>query len=75
MKTVYVTHSVLTTARFCMVVKDEADLKEQLAAREAAVRAQPFVAKPDRDKSGKPVLFELSKDWDCFTPKPWSPTE
>jgi hypothetical protein len=74
-KTVYVTHTVLTTARFCMVVKDEADLKEQLTAREAAVRAQPFVAKPDRDKSGKPVFFELSKDWDSFMPKPWVPGE
>lgn len=75
MKTIYVTHTVLTTARFCMVVKDEADLKQQLADREAAVRAAPFVSKPDRDKSGKPAFFELSKDWDCFTPKPWVPGE
>jgi hypothetical protein len=75
MKTVYVTHTVLTTARFCLVVADEDDLKAQLAQREAAVRAQPFVAKPDRDKAGKPQFFELSKDWDGFTPKPWDPKE
>ncbi len=75
MKTVYVTHTVLTTAKFCMVVKDEEDLKKQLAEREASLRAQPFVAKPDRDKSGKLLMHELSKDWDGFYPKPWDPSE
>lgn len=73
MKTVYVTHSVLTTARFCMVVKDEEDLKQQLVEREATLRAQPFVGKVDRDKAGKPLMHQMSKDWDDFYPQPWVP--
>lgn len=72
MKTVYVTHTVLTTKQFCMVVKDEADLAAQLATREASIKAQPFVAKLDRDKAGKPVFHELSPDWNGFEPLTWS---
>ena len=47
--TVYVDLPVLATERHCLVITDEADLKRQLAEREAALRAAPYVANKDWD--------------------------
>lgn len=64
MKTVYVTHQILTTGRFCLVVQDEADLAEQLAERELIMREDAkWTPKVDRDKAGKPLFFEMGPDW------------
>jgi len=62
--TVYVDLPVLTTERHCLVITDEDDLKRQLAEREAALRAAPYVAKSQRDKQGKLITYQLNKDWD-----------
>jgi hypothetical protein len=62
--TVYVDLPVLATERHCLVIVDEADLKQQLAEREAALRTAPYVAKPQRDKQGKLITYQLNKDWD-----------
>lgn len=76
MKLYYVEHSVVTTARYALVAKDDDDLKRVLAEREAAVKAAPFVAKLQRDKSGNPIGFEMSKDWDCGIAGPtWNGTK
>lgn len=65
---VYVEHSVLVTERAAYIVFDEADLKLQIAQREAALRASVLVAKVDRDKQGKPVLHLLGVDWEIERP-------
>ena len=63
MTLIYVTRPRLREQVVAMVVKDEADLKAQLAAHEASLRAAPYVAKPQRDKSGNLTLHQLNKDW------------
>lgn len=64
---IYVDVPVVAVERVAFVVKDEADLKAQLAEREASFRAQPFTTKPQRVKGadGKEVLsfHQLSPDW------------
>lgn len=62
--TVYVDLPALTIQRHCLVIIDEDDLKRQLAEREAALRAAPYNAKPQRDKQGKLITYQLNKDWD-----------
>ncbi len=61
---VYVERSVLVTQRWAYTCADEADLKQQLEKAEVALKDQPFVAKIERDKSGKVVFTQLSKDWE-----------
>ena len=46
-----------------MVVRDEDDLTAQLNAAEAEFKAEPFSAKPQKDKQGKLVLHQMNKDW------------
>ena len=61
--TVQVELSVLTTEHHVLVVLDEADVKRQLAEREATLRATAFVAKAQRDKKGGLIMHQLNKDW------------
>jgi len=63
MKLIYVKRSVVTEESFAMVVRDEDDLKAQLAKCEEEFKAVPFVAKPEKDKQGKLVLHQMNKDW------------
>jgi hypothetical protein len=63
--TVYVDRPVLTTESVCMVVLDEADLKAQLDAHEAELRAAPYQAKIDKDpKTKQAKLYRLGEGWD-----------
>ena len=55
--------SVMKTENVVLVVKDEADLKQQIADYEVRLRAQPIVAKIKRDKQGKVVMQQMNKDW------------
>lgn len=64
MKLIYVSLPVMVEQRFALVVVNEQDLEHQLAEREAAFRALPFKAKPDRDKKGALVMHQMGKDWD-----------
>lgn len=66
MKTIYVTHSVVKEQVTCLVVADEQDLVAQLASIESSFKQTPFVAKPQRDKTGKPLMHQMSSDWDNF---------
>jgi hypothetical protein len=72
----YVEHSVVTTARYALLAKDDEDLKRVLAEREAAVRAAPFVVKYARDKQGKIESHKLNPDWNvgCAGPA-WNGTK
>lgn len=63
MKMFYVEHQVLTMQSYALVAEDEADLKRQLAEREAIVRAAPFTPKFERDKSGAVIGHQMGPDW------------
>lgn len=63
MKTIYVTHHVLTEQVSCLMVKDEDDLKNKLAVMEKELKDTAFVAKLQRDKAGKPLFHQCNKDW------------
>ena len=61
--TVQVELSVLAKQQTVLVVLDEADMKRQIAEREAALRSAPFTANIQQDKKGNPILHQLNKDW------------
>lgn len=61
--TVQVELSVLTTEHHVLVVLDEADMKRQLAAREATFRATAYTAKPQRDKKGALIMHQMGEGW------------
>ena len=63
MKLYYVEHQVVTTQLYALVAEDEADLKRQLAEREAIVRAAAFTPKFQRDKSGALIGYQMGPDW------------
>lgn len=50
-------------ARHAINAKDEADLKRILVEREEALRKAAFTSKLERDKQGKVISYQLSKDW------------
>lgn len=61
--TVQVELSVLTTEHHVLVVLDEADMKRQVAEREATLRAAAFTAKAQRDKKGNLIMYQMGQDW------------
>lgn len=75
MKTIYVTHQIVTTGKFCLVVRDDADLVAQLIERERILREElKWTPKVERDKAGKPKFFEMGPDWpDGWKGLKWDP--
>lgn len=67
----YVDHSIMVTQRFALLAVDQDELNAIIAAREAKVLTM-FKSKVVADKSGKPLVYPLSADWDggCSGP-PW----
>lgn len=61
--TVQVELQVLKTEHHVLIVLDEADMKKQIAEREALLKSTPYVAKPQRDKKGVLIMHQLNKDW------------
>lgn len=61
---VYVDVPAITTCRYALFVTSEGDLKQKLADHERNFRQQELTYKPERDKSGKIKMTELSSDWD-----------
>lgn len=62
--TVYVDVPVVVRERRVYVVVNEDDLKTQMAADEQKLKDTLAPSKPDKDKKGATVLFQLNKDWD-----------
>lgn len=60
---VTVERSKMTTEFIALVIKDEADLKQQLAEHEAELRTAKYVGKAKRDDKGKLISHQLGKDW------------
>jgi hypothetical protein len=62
--TIEVEWQVLATQKAVLVVTDQQDMLNQLAAHDAQIRSTALVTKAKRDKHGKYEFHELSKDWD-----------
>lgn len=62
--TVAVDVPVVVRERRIYVVVDEDDLKTQLAADEQKLKDTLAPSKPDRDKKGATMMFQMGKDWD-----------